>query len=51
MKRKKNKWVVLWLYILTAHSNESSEYDTTISVGNNKVLSDSINTSDINMYQ
>lgn len=33
----------------SAHSNESSEYDTTISVGNNKVLSDSINTSDINM--
>lgn len=33
----------------SAHTSESSHYDTTISVGNNRVLSDSIRTSDINM--
>ena len=33
----------------SAHTSKSSEYDTTISIGNNKILSESINTSDINM--
>lgn len=33
----------------SAHTSESSNYDTTVSVGNNRVLSDSIRTSDINM--